>query len=125
MARPLLLLVALVGLFAMHGLSDHGASAHVSVAPAESSMSGHSMAAMSSEAPAVGAEDDPAGHSELALAGLCLAILVAAVLGFGFARRRVMAYLGMWAPRLTRAWPRLPGRDRDPPDLIRLSIQRC
>lgn len=120
-----MLLVALVGLFAMHGLSDHGASAHVSVTPAESSMAGHSMAATSSEPPAAGTEDDPAGHSELALAGLCLAILVAAVLGFGFARRRVMAYLGMWAPRLARAWSRFPGRDRDPPDLIRLSIQRC
>jgi len=124
MARPFLLFVALVGLFAMHGLADHGASAHVSMTAAESTMAGHSMAATPSE-PAVDAQDAPAGHSELALAGLCLAVLVAAALGVAFARRRVMAYLGMWAPRLARPGPRFTGRDRDPPDLIRLSIQRC
>jgi Family of unknown function (DUF6153) len=119
-----MLLVALVGLFVMHGLSDHGASAHVPMPAAGSVSADHSVAPAMSD-PAMVAEDDSSGHSELGLAGLCMAVLVAAVLGFAFLRRRVMAYLGWWSPRLVRRWPRPVGRDRDPPDLVRLSIQRC
>jgi len=128
--RLLMLLVTLVGVFAMHGLSDHGASAHTAMAaPADSMSMTHGgtddqLAPMSSESVET-AGQDPTGHSGLGLAGLCLAILAAAVLGFTFLRRRVMTYLSSWSPRVGRPRPRSAGRDRDPPDLVRLCIQRC
>ena len=109
--------VALLGLFAMHGLSDHGTSEHLGmVGDQQVTMPAHS---------AGNAADEPAGDSDMGIAGLCLAILVGAVLGFAVVRLRLMSFFRPWPPRADRRWSVGAGRDRDPPDLVHLSIQRC
>ena len=127
------LLVALGGLFAMHGMSDHGLGGP-SEMPATSSMAAAigSTAAPSltpHEARAYGlAHPVPApGHGhDMELTGLCLAVLAAALL--------TLAGILRWRHRAPPSW--LPTRDvglalvttrprPKPPDLLALSIQRC
>jgi len=109
--------VALLGLFAMHGLSDHGTSEHLGMVGDEQVMA-------PAHATSVTA-DEPAGHAEMGIGGLCLAVLVAAVLGFAVVRLRLMGFLRPGPPPADRRWSVGAGRDRDPPDLVHLSIQRC
>jgi hypothetical protein len=115
--RQLLATVALLGLFAMHGLSDHGTSEHLGMVGDEQ--------AMAHAQPAVAAAEMPAGHSDMGAVGLCLAVLVAAVLGFAAVRLRLLSSWLPWSSYRDRRWAVVAGRDRDPPDLVHLSIQRC
>lgn len=117
--------VALLGLFAMHGLSGHGTSHHLGDHLGDHlSMVGHEQVVLTAPAAASAAEA-PSGHSEPGIVGLCLAVLVAAVLFFAAGRRRLIGSLPPWASWAERRWSVGAGRDRDPPDLIHLSIQRC
>ncbi|HCB07328.1 MAG TPA: DUF6153 family protein [Nocardioides sp.] len=120
------MLAALAGLFAMHGLSEHGTSGHGYM----EDMPTLAMSAVEHNATAVGALDQldaivsaPMEHN-MGSMGLCLAVLGVALL--------------LWLLRITnkqRAWlyrfrtfvtaiPAL-ARAPDPPDLYQLSIQRC
>ena len=175
-AQWLMLLVALAGLFAMHGLSDHGVGGPVAMS---SAMSSGMSSAMSSEmssgmasttstvadsarhtghARHVGQDAGTSGSSSHAahgdtlvtgggpgatrgtgggghgdhdgmLAGMCLAVM-AAVLALGLAawRSRALAYLRNVFGDLNRValttW-RSRSWGPAPPDLNRLSIQRC
>ena len=135
--RVLLGSAALVGLFAMHGLAPHQALPQ----------SGHDHAAMDLMEPARGVQaadptmkDDSApsraalrppaglpdedGHG-LGLLGLCLAVLaVVLVTTMVLARSRSAHRLGI-RELLTVVGPVAMRRDRDPPCLLVLSIQRC
>lgn len=127
--RGWLVLAALLGLFAMHGLSVHGSSTRA-VASTEVSAghAGHQSATGTPADPAVehGAGDRDPGHHHLALMGLCLAVLAGAVAAYSLLRRRphrgwtpeVTALVGLVAAPAAR-------RFRDPPCLFRLSVQRC
>lgn len=152
-ARLLVLLAALAGLFAMHGMSDHGTMGHDSPethgpATATAPTGAHAgpvagahdgafeSAGITTEvvteaagAVAIAAETVAAGDAldagmHLAM-GLCLAILAGAAV---LALRR----LRTWSYPLTRitrnagkALLNTRARDPDPPDLHALSIQRC
>lgn len=162
-ARWFVLLAALVGLFAMHGLSDHGtgpaplttASATVGTASAAAGVASDARSApVPDDAAGAHASGTPAeattaaggcdgschaGHGDnhpggpsggghdMGLMGLCLAILVAALLS------AVAAYDHWWtAFRRTLgalvsrvAVTVATSRGLDPPDLHRLSIARC
>ena len=126
---------ALLGLFAMHGLAPHG-TAHdghagdsiALVTAAGHDHAGHSMtmdvtAETSTVYRAPGAPEPDRGL--LGLAGMCLAVLlvgviVIVVLGRGFPPARELD-----AALLAVGWPARARRDRDPPCLFALSIQRC
>lgn len=129
--RGLVLLAALAGLFAMHGLSDHGLGGPAVVtgdAPMVMAHGGEAMAAptLTASAPHAPAEQ-PSHHGHgLEMAGLCLAVLVAGLL-IGWSLRLVLRRpLSAWRPAARRLRPILawlaPSR---PPDLLALSIQRC
>lgn len=119
--RLAVLVVSLLGLFGMHGLSDHGV-AHASA---------HSVVAMSDHASHAGhTAPEPSAPSDDHGAGLlvvCLAVLAGAVsLAIAVlltARRRPSLRLsaGQWT---ATTWPRR-ARDPVPPDIWRLSVQRC
>lgn len=115
LSRAVVTLVALAGLFAMHGLADHGVAGHGAVPAAHH------------------ATTDGAGHGDPApatpvahdMAGLCLALLALGLLlllghGPGADRRRTLLPA---APTGWRAPPR--PRTSDPPDLHALSVLRC
>ena len=129
---------ALLGLFAMHGLAVHGAMHAVHNAapmPAAIAVAGHDHSAgrgADQVAMPDTRDDSRSGASgertpdsgPVGFAGLCLAILLAGVAAVVFLgrflriRRRV-------APAAARGWPARSRRDRDPPCLLALSIQRC
>lgn len=139
------LLVALAGLFAMHGLSGHGtghgrsaemvsstATDPVQVAHGEHEPGAHH--AVITQDGATGAAqglptavpgDDSHENALIGLLGLCLAVLVAAVVGLaawlsrsGLVRRGAAVRHGLSGLALI-------GRDRGPPGPLVLSIQRC
>ena len=138
--RLVALLVALVGLFAMHGLSDHGAAGHLEgagvVVAAHHSTPSHApltdLESMSSTSePVVGAVAAamPSGMGgpghDLGTAGLCLAVMAVGLL-LAAAVRHAWADNGpgrlLSLPSVGAALrPRAP----DPPDLVQLSVQRC
>lgn len=119
---PIGLLLALSGLFAMHGLSDHGATGHLEPAGGHA-MERATVGTLVGAAGAAATSDSPSSHL-MGMAGLCLAVLVAGLwwaatslrVGWRSGRAHV-------PPRLTR--PQARARAPDPPDLYRLSIQRC
>lgn len=124
--RWLVLLVALAGLMAMHGLSDHGVGGPVPLQHS-SAMSG-----AASPGPAHGDEEPAGGHGgghEGLLVGLCLAVLAAVLLVAGLRthRRPFLAWrtrlgdLALALATAVRARARGPAR----PDLRLLSVQRC
>ena len=145
--RLLVLVAALAGLFAMHGLSDHGwggpavvagdaqlsaqtsaqlsarTSAHMSMVHADEAVTTPVPAATTTAPPT----QEPTHHGhDVGTAGLCLAVLVAALLigwSLWLTRRRP---LPSWRPVSPRLRPILawvaPARS---PDLLALSIQRC
>ena len=119
-----MLLVALAGLFAMHGLSDHGVRGHLGTDPMAMSPAHHSSTATSSVTGSVSAvTGDGTSHQG---AALCLAVIGAGLLLLLATGRRLRL-------RGLRAFDRVlacrPGTSRarspDPPDLHLLSIQRC
>lgn len=112
--RLLVTFAALAGLFAMHGMADHG----VASAPLPAAAVTHH-APMTPDHGGGGAT----GHD---LAGLCLALLVMAagvVAGLVGVRRALVA--AREAPARWRVLVARAARFRDPPDLHRLSVQRC
>ncbi len=128
--RALLLLLALLGLFAMHGLADHGAAGHHggpgTTAAAEHHVSHEAptsqpsaavteVVAMSVTAP-LGDPGHTAGALCLAVLLLGLALLLAGR-GTRLPRRATARLVGNSTP--------LPIRRPDPPDLTRLCVLRC
>jgi hypothetical protein len=137
--RLLGLLVALSGLVVMHGLSDHGAAGHLEGMGIHAASGHHPgmsevgagampdvVGALATVSVSVAGADGSGGPDgdELAMAGLCLAVLFAGLLMAGalrqatahFVPRNAGAGLGGVAPR---------ARAPDPPDLHRLSVHRC
>jgi len=129
----LVLLAALAGLFAMHGMSDHGTAGpgdvasinatHAALAHAPTDMpvtsSGHHQTG--DELPSW-----PSHEHGIDVAGLCLAIIVAVLLIGSALVRRWHTTLPASPPgssrgRITAACRRAA----KPPDLLALSIQRC
>jgi len=130
-SRRWVVLAALLGLLAMHGLGAHGTAhrAHASESMAPVS-TGHSApptadGRAATSAPASGspyAEQDPGllGVSALCLAVLLVGVGLAVVLG----RRRAVVPTRTSTPDAITT-PVRGRRDRDPPCLFALSIQRC
>jgi hypothetical protein len=129
---------ALLGLFAMHGLAVHGAmhaghgaepmpAAVAVVGPDHNHVHGTGDAAMADTR-----DDWPSGASHertpdpqlLGSAGLCLAILLVGVVAVVFLSRLIRLPRRP-DPTTAQGWPSRSRRDRDPPCLFALSIQRC
>lgn len=127
---------ALLGLFAMHGLAVHGAlhAGHgTEPVSAAFAIAGHdhfkgtgdAALASTSDESRVGASEERAPEPQLlGSAGLCLAILVVGMVTVAFFSRFIRI------PRrpdrtIAQGWPSRSRRDRDPPCLFALSIQRC
>jgi hypothetical protein len=124
-ARLAVLGGVVLGVVAMHGLSSHGMSAgsEPTMQAAGPSMSIASMAPYGHASPTL--SPDPGPGMGGAMAGLCVAVIG---LGLGLVamlmRRRGVPLTARRIPP-GMAVRSLRGRDRDPPSLIRLSIQRC
>lgn len=142
------LLLTLAGLFAMHGLAEHGtgagSDAHGSMPTMASSglsAAGHTtthganqtaqavvaLPAMASRALDTAALHGPSGGTgmDMSAIGMCLAVLlltvIALILQLHANRPRPVLFL---TARPARA-PVAPSREADPPNLFALSIQRC
>ena len=118
---PALALVALAGLFAMHGMGDHTAT-HAELP----GTSDHHTMAMTRAAPAEGgsaaAPSTPVG--EAGAMALCSAVLAGGALALAWLALRGRTA----APWRRTAWPaeRLPrSRDPDPPRPLLLGVCRC
>ena len=125
----LVVLAALAGLFAMHGLSDHGAmrhevmvSSHDVVASTPMALTGTKLATR--DVTVISGTGLPGGPLSMA-AGLCWAVLVGIGLVLLARARPSRGYIS--SHTVLRRWHGRPGRVRapDPPDLVSLSIQRC
>lgn len=122
--RVLVTLAALAGLFAMHGMADHGVASAPVPLPASLAATG---AHHDAPTGAHGDKHDGGGISGHGMAELCLALLVLAAAGLAagvLARGRPLLVLRRLAPRW-RVLVARAARFRDPPDLFRLSVQRC
>jgi hypothetical protein len=125
------LLVALAGLFAMHGLSDHGAGGHADAHGAAAPHARHGVAealgsieaALPVPRPtsAVTGTDVRTGMDM----GLCVAVVGAGLLLLALVRREVRVRGLLPTTRDPRQPPVSRARAPDPPDLHRLSLQRC
>lgn len=114
--QPLLLLAALSGLFAMHGLADHG-EMHGSMSPTMSVTSPLTPVSDVVDQPA----HAPAGMGDMA--GGCLAVLGFALILLGLAGGT--RWLATRRTPHTRVAHRSPGAPRAPPSLIALCVRRC
>ncbi|HWJ65108.1 MAG TPA: DUF6153 family protein [Nocardioides sp.] len=111
--------VALFGLLSMHGWGSHATHA-VTVTPQGAGLVQASAHHAMHESPA---DHTPAPGDDGELVGMCLAVLAAALLGIV----TLLVRRGVPVPRaVLRAWshPASTGRDRDPPDLLRLCVIR-
>jgi Family of unknown function (DUF6153) len=126
------MVAALAGLFAMHGLSDHGMGGPDALATVGGSAMTHDAGAMTVAGHGSGSAAEPSDrlpiedHHDMGLVGLCLAVLVAVLLIGWSVWRRGLRPLRAWLPH----WPPtgmtlLRARPLRPPDLLALSIQRC
>ncbi|MFE6510565.1 DUF6153 family protein [Nocardioides sp. NPDC057767] len=124
--------VALFGLMSMHGWGSHIGAHSMAAAPESAGVMVMADHGGSHASDPVAAADSSAGHQTQVPAddesgsvlGLCLAILTALVVGLAL----TLARRGIRIPRsLLPAWPSAAfhGRDRDPPDLLRLCVTRC
>ena len=130
--RALVLLTALAGLFAMHGMSDHRTMHHGGMTDTTFTDTAASMdiaqAVHTSTDGALGAFDAVATTTERgtgAAMGVCLAVMAGLVL---FLHRASRAWSGRVLRSVLAHWQvRCPtrARDPDPPDLFALSVQRC
>ena len=125
---------ALLAVFAMHGVAVHGAMhaghsadpmpAAVAIADHNHGTGDAAMADTRDDSPSGAAQERTPDSELLGFAGLCLAILlvfvVAVVLHSRFIRLRRRR-----DSMTARGWPSRSRRDRDPPCLFALSIQRC
>jgi hypothetical protein len=127
---------ALLGLFAMHGLAVHGA-AHAGHGadpiPSVVTDQGHhdhgtgAGAAMADtrNGPRSGATQEGGPDLELlGFAGLCLAVLLAGIAAAVLLSGRIRLPRRAGSAN-AHGWPARSRRDRDPPCLFALSIQRC
>lgn len=125
---------ALLAVFAMHGVAVHGAMhaghgadpmpAAVAVADHGHGPGDAAMADAPDDSPAGTTPERAPGPELLGYAGLCVAILL--VLVVALVRRG--RFIRLRRPRdstTARGWPSRSRRDRDPPCLFALSIQRC
>jgi hypothetical protein len=125
LARALLLLTALAGLIAMHGLSDHRTADHIYADEPHTTSAMHTQPGPDpSRQVGVAADGVSLASGHMGEMDLCLAVLGAGLMLLLLRVRRPLAQLahGTWRPLghvLERA------RAPDPPDLVRLSIQRC
>ena len=122
--RVWVLLVALAGLFAMHGLSDHGMAGPSDVAGVVTAHAAHESMAV----PAAGEaepEPEPAGGHDMGMGGICLAVLIAALLLGVALWRSTRAAAASWPPQWLARLGSSAQRAPRPPDLFALSIQRC
>jgi Family of unknown function (DUF6153) len=128
---------ALLGLFAMHGLAVHGAMhaghdadpmpAAVAATHDHSADHGADQVALPDtrdESPSGGSRERTPDHGLVGFAGLCLAILLAGMAAVVFLSRYIRLRRGR-DPLAAQGWPARSRRDRDPPCLLALSIQRC
>ena len=115
------LLLALGGLFAMHGLGEHGTMAdhdHVVM------LTSHHHEAPSDASGPVARPATGGPETYLGMSGLCLAVLLLCVFS-ALASRRGRRVHGLLAVVRTDVAGLAPGRPPPRPDLLRLSIQRC
>jgi len=129
------LLASLGGLFAMHGMSDHGtagpgevASSHVVhlSMPVPERVADMAEAVAGSTAHSDSRSQQPVGGHDMGLAGLCLAVLVALLmLSAGLLRRLRGAVRAGLSPCPARLAGLARARAPTPPDLFALSVQRC
>lgn len=128
--RVLVTLAALAGLFAMHGMADHGVASVPAPLTATGAHHGAPTGAHGDQhGDQYGDEHGGGGMSGHGMAELCLALLVLAAAGLA------AGLLARGRPLLRLLLRRLPPRGqvvvaraarfRDPPDLLRLSVQRC
>jgi len=125
---------ALLGLFAMHGVAVHGAMhaghsadpmpAAVAVADHNHGTGDPAMADTRDDAPSGTSPERTPDSELLGFAGLCLAILLVVVFAVVF-RSRFIRLRRRRDSTTARGWPSRSRRDRDPPCLFALSIQRC
>lgn len=125
--------VALLGLFAMHGLTSHEAAHGVhagepvavltAVEHAHTVHETSEVTTSTSGTRDVSGVPDP-GRSPLGLAGMCLAILLAGVIVALAVGRSALAGREHAGVR-SLGRPARARRDRDPPCLFALSVQRC
>jgi hypothetical protein len=120
-----------VGLFAMHGLATHGTVHADTVGDLPMAMRGmlHETHA-GSVGPSLTGQQGPLedhGHDGgTGLLGLCLAVLAGALAGLLWVRStRAAIVTSQRALRDLASTPLAALRDRDPPCLFELSIQRC
>lgn len=126
----LMLLVTLAGLFAMHGLSDHGTAGPGEMAMVESGHTGH--AEMTGGDTAAQPARDGMGssqqspHHDMGLLGLCLAIGVAVfALAIALLLLQVVRVRALLPAQLSSLLGSVSSRVPRPPNLFALSIQRC
>lgn len=129
---------ALLGLFAMHGLGGHGTN-HAGAAGHADAVPAHASAHASDHPPAHAACDGACASSQVLdsaptgsgegitlLVALCLAVLSAAVAIAVLALTRTSVATGRAPDRAQPLREVLRGlRDRDPPNIYVLSVQRC
>lgn len=122
--RPVLVVLALLGLLWMHGLGTHGL---VGPAPAEAHAghAGHAAAVGGTPAGTTEEQGEGGGHgAHLVAGGLCLALLLAAVVLLGARRTGLLLRLRTTGRGLLPGLARLAPRAR-PPDLVALGVCRC
>ena len=118
-----LVVVALLGVVAMHGVGSHGVHSAESVPLVMAHGASHSERVLGETLENV-MDQGPADHRNLGIDALCVAILV----GFGFALRRLSAARSWISGFGQSGWPRDAGwpRVRDPSSLtLAGSILRC
>ena len=124
----LLTLSVLAGLFAMHGLSQHGEHLADAAATAAVDHVGHGSTAVAAvpAPPVLAADPDSSPADGSGAVTLCLTVLAAACLAAWAATRPRGGVLRTLAPaRAATPRPPVRARDPDPPDRWTLSVCRC